>query len=675
MKFITNMNIGKRLNVILSTIVAISILLLGVFITNIQENQILSNNDSFISQQSEDLAELISRQAIDKKYNLSSAFRNAVGQLNTTINITIDKNKTTETPLINNASELIKNIDLPTLYFNGHIAYNDSNFVDQMEFLTYSTTRIFQRITDGFICVSSNVKNNNGERVLNTLISNDSPIAEVTMKGSYTSSRDYIENEWYISAYNPFYYNGEVAGLICSSVKEKDLEYLSATFARRKYVQNGYPSLLNSDGTYILHPEIKGQNISESELYKKLKAQEYNKGSFSITSEDQTTIHYYNYSKYIDAYIIVTVFESDLMQIIKPVKITIGIALIVIIGLFMLANFFISKSITSPLQLAIDFAQNIANGQLQYTLNIAQKDELGRLGDALNQMATGLKDIVGKITTSSEDIVSASSQVNSTSIQLSQASVEQATSIEEVSSSMEQMASNIKQNTINTKKTEHISNKAMQGISEVNSHAEKATEATRDISNRVSIINDIAFQTNILALNAAVEAARAGDFGKGFSVVAGEVRKLADNSKNAASQIIDLSENSLELSSNTEQRMDEMMTDMEETTALVKEISLSSSEQLSSVEQINHTINGLNGITQKTASSSEELSASAQALKASERPRDTQPFQERFGQCNSRPIVRRRPHPPGFILLGGVRLSEVVAQRGEHQGFVIRAPA
>ncbi|WP_066628697.1 methyl-accepting chemotaxis protein [Labilibacter marinus] len=616
MKLITNMNIGKRLNFVLSTIVAISIFILGVFIINIQENQILSNNDSFMSQQSEDLSELISRQAIDKKYNLSSAFRIAVGQLHTTINITIDKNKLQQTPIINEKNQFIRNINLPTLYFNGHYAYNDSNFVDQMEFLTYSTTRIFQRIPDGFVCISSNVKNKDGKRVLNTFITNNSPIAEATLKGSYTSSRDYIENEWYISAYNPFYYDGEIIGLICSSVKEKDLDYLTATFNRRKYVQNGYPSLLNSDGTYILHPELKGHNISETELFKKLTSQENNQGSFTITNNGETSIFYYNYSKYIDAYIIVTVFKSDLMQIVTSIKTTIGIALIIIIGLFILANFFISKSITAPLQLAINFAQNIANGQLQSSLNITQKDEVGQLGSALNQMATGLKDIVGKITTSSEDIVSASSQVNSTSIQLSQASVEQATSIEEVSSSMEQMASNIKQNTINTKKTEHISNKAMQGISEVNSHAEKATEATRDISNRVSIINDIAFQTNILALNAAVEAARAGEFGKGFSVVAGEVRKLADNSKNAASQIIDLSENSLELSSNTEQRMDEMMTDMEETTALVKEISLSSSEQLSSVEQINHTITGLNGITQKTASSSEELSASAQALKA-----------------------------------------------------------
>jgi len=243
-----------------------------------------------------------------------------------------------------------------------------------------------------------------------------------------------------------------------------------------------------------------------------------------------------------------------------------------------------------------------------------RNDELGELVSALSAMATNLKGIVESITSGADNIVSSSNQLSSTSQQLSQGANEQASSVEEVSSSMEEMVSNIQQNTDNANQTEAIAKKALSGINDVATQAKKSLEANRIIAEKIRIINDIAFQTNILALNAAVEAARAGEHGKGFAVVAAEVRKLAERSKNAADEIVSLAQTSHELAEGAGGRMTELIPDIEKTTRLVQEISAASHEQSNGAEQINNAIQQLNDVTQQNAAASEELATNAEEL-------------------------------------------------------------
>jgi len=614
MKLINNISIGKRLNIVLGSFITVSILALGSYIIHIQQQQILKNNDEFMKQQAADISELISRQAIDRQYSLSSAFRIAVGQLNSFYKIGIDNNKLINVKYIDNNTNKPAEISVPTLYFNNYPVYLDSNFVNQIEFLTYSVTRIFQRTPNGFVCITTNAKNPQGEKELFNFIPNDSPVIKPILEGTYSSGRDLIHGEWHISANNPIYYNGEIVGLLSSSVKENDLEYLGNSFKRRVYVKTGYPSLLSENGAYILHPDKKGQNIKDTELFKKLTQTELKEGIINLQNDQNETIIYYSYSEYVKAYILVTVFKNDLIQIINKVRLTIGVALVIIIILFIFVNSLLSRTVTHPLRKAVSLAKEISKGNLISHIDIEQKDEIGQLGDALNEMTHKLKEIVIQINSSSMDIVSASKQVNATSDELSQTANQQAQSTEKVSSIIQQMIDIIKQNTLNAKKTEEISDKAIGSIIEVNKYASLATDASEKIVNRIKDINSIAFQTNILALNAAVEAARAGEFGRGFSVVAGEVRKLADSSKNTANQIITLSEESNQYSNDTETKMEEMKNDVLETSELIKQISSSSYYQLENVERVNSTFENLNDISQKNASSSEELSASSQSL-------------------------------------------------------------
>jgi methyl-accepting chemotaxis protein len=197
---------------------------------------------------------------------------------------------------------------------------------------------------------------------------------------------------------------------------------------------------------------------------------------------------------------------------------------------------------------------------------------------------------------------------------MSQGASEQASSVEEVSSTMEQIAANVEQNTENAQQTEKISISAQMGISEVSEGANKAVEASRVIAQKIQIINDIAFQTNILALNAAVEAARAGEHGKGFAVVAAEVRKLAERSKVAADEIVGLTQNSLELAEGAGSKMAEILPDIEKTTKLVQEIAAASLEQNNGAGQVNSAVQQLNSVTQQNAAASEELATNAEEL-------------------------------------------------------------
>jgi methyl-accepting chemotaxis protein len=233
---------------------------------------------------------------------------------------------------------------------------------------------------------------------------------------------------------------------------------------------------------------------------------------------------------------------------------------------------------------------------------------------ALAEMIKAVGDIVTQVQNSSDNIADASQQMSSNSQQVSQGASEQASAAEEVSSSMEQMASNIQQNTDNAQQTEKIAAKAAEDILVGSQSVNSTVDSMKKIAEKVSIIGDIAFQTNILALNAAVEAARAGEHGKGFAVVAAEVRKLAERSHIAAGEINELTKTSVDTADKAGKLLNSIVPDIQKTAKLVQEITAASIEQNSGANQINNAINQLNKVTQQNAASAEEMATSSEEL-------------------------------------------------------------
>jgi methyl-accepting chemotaxis protein len=277
-------------------------------------------------------------------------------------------------------------------------------------------------------------------------------------------------------------------------------------------------------------------------------------------------------------------------------------------------GFFISSIISNPLRKGVAFAQAVAAGDLTQKIDLNQKDEIGQLAQALNEMVAKLSSIVGEVTSAADNVASGSQELSSTAQQMSQGATEQAAAAEEVSSSMEEMASSIRQNTDNAMQTEKISIKSSTDAKEGGKAVVETVAAMKEIATKISIIEEIARQTNLLALNAAIEAARAGEHGKGFAVVASEVRKLAERSQTAAGEISSLSTRSVAIAEQAGEMLTKMVPDIQRTAELVQEITASSKEQDTGAEQINKAIQQLDQVIQQNASASEEMASTSEEL-------------------------------------------------------------
>ncbi|MBX9455094.1 MAG: MCP four helix bundle domain-containing protein [Rhizobium sp.] len=259
-------------------------------------------------------------------------------------------------------------------------------------------------------------------------------------------------------------------------------------------------------------------------------------------------------------------------------------------------------------------ADEIANGNLMITPKpLSDKDTLGI---ALKSMVERLRGVVADALSASVNVSSGSQELSASSETLSQGATEQASSAEEASASMEEMAANIKQNADNAAQTEKIARQSSKDAEASGEAVGRAVSAMRTIAAKISIVQEIARQTDLLALNAAVEAARAGEHGKGFAVVASEVRKLAERSQAAAAEISALSGETVSVATEAGEMLNRLVPDIRKTAELVAEISAACREQDIGASQINEAIQQLDKVTQTNAGASEEMSATSEELAA-----------------------------------------------------------
>jgi methyl-accepting chemotaxis protein len=265
------------------------------------------------------------------------------------------------------------------------------------------------------------------------------------------------------------------------------------------------------------------------------------------------------------------------------------------------------------LRTLVDQADRLSDGDLSSL--VKPRSDKDRLGASWANMSAQLSRTIENARGASASVSLAAQQLTSSSNVLSNGTAQQAASVEETTASLEEMSSSITQNADHSRNLEHMAMRGAQEAEEAAGSVFKTVSAMKTISERIGIIQDIAYQTNLLALNAAIEAARAGEQGRGFAVVAAEIRRLAERSQTAAKQISELTSGSLEIAAQSSQKLGQLAPSIRRTAEVVQELAAASAEQAAGVGQMNRAMAQVDQVTQQNASASEELSATAEELR------------------------------------------------------------
>jgi methyl-accepting chemotaxis protein len=510
------------------------------------------------------------------------------------------------------------------------------------------TATIFAKSGDDFVRISTSVKKENGERAVGTLLDRNHPGYAALLSNHSYSGIATLFGKQYISKYEPIRNAAhDIVGALYVGVDiTADIKILTDKIKALKVGESGHFYVLDakpgkSFGTLIAGQENEGQNLLELQdlngkhfikdmLEKKEGVMRYqwdNPATDEIVGEDKIVA--FNQFAEWNWVIAGEIYASEITGEITSMRnrfMLFGAAFLILLGV--LLYIVIQRVVTRPLERAKAAAVKLAGGDLTVRIKVSQQDEIGQLMHAFNGISDGLASVVSDVRDGTELITTASGEIATGNLDLSGRTEQQAGALEETASAMQQLTATVKQNADNARQANQLavsaSTVALEGgavVAQVIDTMGSINASSKRIVDIISVIDGIAFQTNILALNAAVEAARAGEQGRGFAVVASEVRSLAQRSASAAKEIkelIDDSVNQVETGSKLVEQagntMNDVVTSVRQVTDIVGEISSASQEQSTGIEQVNQAIIQMEQTTQQNAALVEQAAAAAQSL-------------------------------------------------------------
>ncbi|MFW5807785.1 MAG: methyl-accepting chemotaxis protein [Spirochaetota bacterium] len=609
-----SVKIGTKFSILITLSFLFIMSAIGYYTVNMQQGYISTHADNQMQEEMNDLYNILDMQISGNQEKVNISLNLAHNYLYSLGDITI-QNQTVQYDAVNQITNQTTPVTVPVWTIGGRQIQNDKEIVDSIKKRAVETVTIFQKIEPGYLRISTNVMKGDGTRAIGTYIPNSSEVIQTVEQGDTYRGRAFVVNDWYLTAYEPIIINGQVRGILYVGVREKNMTLLRSIFSKKTYYDNGYPFLISDDGTMLIHPTQEGENVSSADFFTRMTASQSRQGKLSYTVDDTEKILYYRYYKPINAYVAATFNRKDSevlsIQTRNTIIVTITIGIVIFIGVVLL----VTRSVTVPLRTVKDLVHEVSLGNLnnRYTGRLSG-DEIGDMVYSINQMIDQLTTTVGAIVQSSTKINQISDEFSQTAMRMSEGANEQAANIEEITSSLEEMSASISHNNQNAKKTDTLAQNTSLLAEEGGAAVQQTVSAMKEITDIITVIEDIAYQTNLLALNAAIEAARAGENGKGFSIVASEVRKLSEKSQEALQKISNVVHESLTIAESAGNKIEQIVLDTKKTADNVQTIAHASEEQDLGVQQINTGTEQLNDISQTSAEAAENLAEKAQYL-------------------------------------------------------------
>lgn len=581
----------------------------------------------------------------DLKVAEEIVFRNGRGEL--------DYQNTLPVKIVNQITKEEKEITIPGMKIGGEQIINNYKYVDYIQNLVGGTATIFQVIPEGLLRISTNVMTLEKARAVGTYIPKSSPVYKTIMKGETYFGRAFVVNYWYLTAYKPFKdAKGEIIGVLYVGVSEKEhQEFLINKLSKYKIGRTGYFFILNEKGEYILsyNRERDGENVinykdSDGKYFIKnliQNAKTLSPGStFSVKypwkNKNETemrdkisTIAYFKPWKWIIA---ASFYEEEQYEVTDQMQNGILIIFILTLGSGLTLTYFFGKNISSSIQAISRLLLSFSKGNLTLKVDdklLSKEDEIGEIANSALELKKQINKILKEVQEGSHYLEETSIGIANISNTFSENIQHQAASIEEISATMEELSAGMDSIYHNSTNQQSISDKLYQNIDSqtdsinlvnskvietnklsqnINQDAESSVKTIRQMSSTMQnlvesstkmthiteIINGVSEQINLLSLNASIESARAGEFGRGFSVVASEISKLAEQTASSIKDIVSLlSSNHKEIRNSTERiettssSIQKILGGIKDVETKMEDISKEMQNQLSINEEVN----------------------------------------------------------------------------------------